>query len=116
MFFFLSVYLLRAPSGFHHQFSMHGQSACQNTKEDSGCYDHDDDAFLDNTTSSEICLTSPGLSKEQNYLMRQAERVLLYVEYIICTIIWKFWYQYMRFYSKYNILLTDYHLMDCFEN
>jgi hypothetical protein len=49
------------------------------TKEDSGCYDPDDDAFLDSTQNGEICLTSPGLSKDQYIVMRKAERVLMYV-------------------------------------
>jgi hypothetical protein len=49
------------------------------TKEDSGCYDPDDDAFLDSTQKGEICLISPGLSKDQFIVMRKAERVLMYV-------------------------------------
>ncbi|XP_071169180.1 unconventional myosin-IXb-like isoform X5 [Mytilus edulis] len=56
---------------------MHDKSACNNTKEDSGCFDpDDDDAFLDNDQSGKICLTSPGLSKDENILMRKAERIL----------------------------------------
>ena len=72
---------LCSTSSLHHQYNapLHDHSARFYTKEDSGCYDPDDDAFLDSTQKGEICLISPGLSKDQFIVMRKAERVLMYV-------------------------------------